>query len=72
MYIKVHVIPESREEGIAEKGELLYVSVACEARQGAANRRMLELLRAKFGAGAELRIVGGHHAPHKIISLDFH
>ena len=27
MYIKVQVIPESKEEAVSEKGEILYVSV---------------------------------------------
>lgn len=70
MYIKVQVIPESREEAVQEKGGVLYVSVREKAEQGAANRRMLELLRVRFGQGKRLRIVSGHHAPHKIISVD--
>ncbi|MEK7170402.1 MAG: DUF167 family protein [Patescibacteria group bacterium] len=70
MYIKVQVIPESKEEAVSEKGEILYVSVREKAEHGAANRRMLLLLRAKFGSGKRLRIVSGHHAPHKIISID--
>ncbi len=69
MYIKVQVIPESKEEAVSEKGEVLYVSVREKAEQGAANRRMLELVRVRFGPGKRLRIVSGHHAPHKIISV---
>ncbi|KKW11709.1 MAG: hypothetical protein UY50_C0008G0035 [Parcubacteria group bacterium GW2011_GWA2_49_9] len=70
MYIKVHVIAESKEEAISEKNEVLYVSVREKAEQGAANRKMLDLLRVRFGLGKRLRIVSGHHAPHKIISVD--
>jgi len=70
VYIKVHVIAESKEEAISEKNEVLYVSVREKAEQGAANRKMLDLLRVRFGLGKRLRIVSGHHAPHKIISVD--
>ncbi|MDO8593923.1 MAG: DUF167 family protein [bacterium] len=70
MYIKVHVIPESREESLKEKGDLLYVSVREKAEGGAANRRVLELLREHFSPRGNIRIVSGHHAPHKIISVE--
>lgn len=66
----MHVIAESKEEAISEKNEVLYVSVREKAEQGAANRKMLDLLRVRFGLGKRLRIVSGHHAPHKIISVD--
>lgn len=72
MYIKVHVIPKSREETVKEKEGILYVSVREKAEQGAANRRMLELVRSHFGGaeGKRLKIVSGHHSPHKIVSID--
>ena len=70
MYIKIHVIPESKEESIVDKGGVVYVSVREKAEQGAANRRMLELLRASLPAYAKFRIVSGHHSPHKIVSVD--
>ncbi len=70
MYIKVHVVTESKKEVIAEKDDLIYVSVREKAEQGLANRRVLLLLKGKFGNKARLRIVSGHHSPHKIISVD--
>ncbi|HXK31705.1 MAG TPA: DUF167 domain-containing protein [Candidatus Paceibacterota bacterium] len=70
MYIKVHVIPESREEAVTKEGDTLYVSLREKAEHGAANRRMLELVRAHFGRDKRTRIVSGHHAPHKIVSVD--
>lgn len=70
MYIKVHVIPESKEETVTENADVVYVAVREKAEQGSANRRMLELLRVRYGAGKRLRIVSGHHAPHKIISVE--
>lgn len=71
-YRKVHVIPESRKESVIEKEDILYVSVREKAEQGAANQRMLELLRNHLGglSGKRLKIVSGHHAPHKIISVE--
>jgi len=72
VYIKAHVLPESKEESVTEKEEILYVSVREKAERGAANRRMLELLRNHFGGlpGKHIKIVSGHHSPHKIISVD--
>lgn len=69
-YIKVQVLSGSKKEAITEKGDVLYISVREKAKQGAANRRMLELARVHFGAGRRVRIVSGHHSPHKIISVD--
>ena len=66
----MHVIPESRQESVTSKGEVWYVSVREKAEQGAANRRMLELLRIQLPSYAKFRIVSGHHSPHKIISVD--
>ncbi|MDO8620171.1 MAG: DUF167 domain-containing protein [bacterium] len=70
VYIKVHVVTESKKEVVAEKDDLIYVSVREKAEQGLANRRVLELLRVKFGVKANVRIVSGHHSPHKIISVE--
>lgn len=70
MYIKAHVIPESGEEAVNEKGGVVYISVREKAERGAANRRMLELLRAHLCTAGRLRIISGHLSPHKIISVD--
>ena len=70
MYIKVHVVPESRDEKLIEKKDVLYVWIREKAEHGAANRRVCELLLSHFGKGKRLRIVSGHHSPHKIISID--
>ena len=71
-YLKVHVIPESREEAVVKREDIFYVSVREKAERGAANRRMFELLRKYLGGlpGKRLAIMSGHHAPHKIISVD--
>lgn len=70
MYLKVHVIPESKEEALTEKGDVLYIAVREKAREGAANRRMLELLRSHVGGGKKVHLVSGHHSSHKIVSVD--
>ena len=71
MYIKVHVLPESSEESVTKKGEVVYVAVKEKAKAGAANRRMLTLIRGYLGGGRKrITIVSGHHAPHKILSVD--
>ena len=61
---------ENKEEAVTQKEELLYMAVRERAEHGLANRRMLELLRARFGGHAKIRIVSGHHSPHKIISVE--
>ena len=70
MYVKVHVIPESREEKLAERKDTLFVWVREKAERGAANRRVLELLKVHYGRGKKFRIVSGHQSPHKIISVE--
>lgn len=70
VYIKIHVISGNKEESVVEREEVVYVSVREKARQGAANRRMLELLRAHLPQYVKFRIVNGHHSPHKIVSID--
>ncbi len=69
MYIKVHVLTERKEESLAQKDDVLYLSIREKAEQGMANRKILEILHTHFGVGSKVRIVSGHHAPHKIISV---
>ena len=72
MYIRVHVIPESGEEGIVEDSQNVFTVHAHEkAERGMANRGVLALLIRHFGAGTRLRIVSGHHSPHKIVSVEY-
>lgn len=71
MYVKVHVLSESKDEYVREEDrDTLVVAVREKAERGMANRRVLELLRAHFGKGKQVRIVSGHHSPHKILSVD--
>lgn len=71
MYVKIQVIPESRHERVTKEAEdRLVVAVREKAERGAANRRVVQLLAAYFGVGTRIRLVGGHHSPHKIVSVD--
>lgn len=71
MYVKIQVIPESREERVTEETpDRLVVSAREKAERGLANRRLLHMLSAHFGTGKRIRIISGHHSSHKIISVD--
>ena len=72
MYIKVRVLTAQRKEGVAEgerPGELV-VSVREKPERGAANRRVLALLRAHLGnPEGGIKIVAGHTSPSKIVRV---
>ena len=71
MYIKVRVQANSQSEQLKKISDDTYCADVTEpARGGAANSRVLELLRKHFRAAKRLYIVSGHHSPHKIISID--
>lgn len=72
MYVKVHVIAESKTEQVhKEASDHFVVSVREPAKQGLANARVLELMRKHFGTAKRLYIVSGHLNPHKILSIDY-
>ena len=71
MYIKVHVTPQSVPVSLEKIGpDTFTVAVREAARGGAANTRVLALLRQHFRGTKRLYIVSGHHSPHKIISVE--
>lgn len=72
MYLKISVVTEAKEESVKKTGSDSFdICVREKAEQNQANKRVLELIRAQFGgkAGA-IRIVSGHHSPHKIVSVE--
>ncbi len=70
MFIRIEVIPESRNDSVvAEETDRFVVAVRAKAEQGQANRRVLELLRQQF-RGKRIRLVSGHHSSHKIVSVE--
>lgn len=71
MYLKIHVVAESGKECIIVNAPDEFTAhVREKAKAGMANKRLIELLRAHFGAGKRIRIVSGHHSTHKIIAVD--
>ncbi len=71
MYIKVFVYPEARIEAVQSDGDGYVISVGVPASRGLANKRALELLRCYLGPSKRvIRIVSGHHSPHKIVLIE--
>ena len=75
MFIKIKVKTGSRQEQVRKISEDLYeVDLREEAENNAANDRLVAIFRELY-KGAEtgrtsIRIVKGHHSPHKIISVE--
>ena len=72
MYIKIEVTAGARTENLKKiSSDTFVVSVKEKAEQNQANRRVLELVRQEFGEkNLIVKIVSGHHSPHKIISIE--
>ena len=72
MYIKVEVHADARKEKIEKTGpDSFLISVREKAEQNAANRRVIELVRTEFpGTRVVVKIINGHHSPHKILSVE--
>ena len=72
MYIKVYVNASAKKETVKEEKKDEYlISVNVPAERGLANRRALELLRAHLRTSFRvIKIVSGHHSPHKIILIE--
>ena len=67
--ITIDVKAESREEGVEEIGEGMYVvRVKATRMKGKANAAILKLLRRRFGC--HVFIVSGHTSTRKIIELE--
>lgn len=70
MLIGIHITPDAKEESIEKASDTRYlISVREPAEDNRANKRMLEIL-AEIFPDSYPRIVSGHHAPSKIISLE--
>ncbi|MFZ2205048.1 MAG: DUF167 domain-containing protein [Minisyncoccia bacterium] len=72
MYIKIIVISGAKKEKIIEKSKDHFdVSVKEKAEKNMANKRAIELLSLHFKVPtAKVRIVNGHHHPHKLLVID--
>lgn len=71
MFIKVHVTAGAKEEKIDRlANDLFEITVKEKAERNLANDRVIAILRGYFGDAGEIRLVSGHHSPHKIVSVD--
>lgn len=72
MYVKVYVNAGATKELVKEEKNGQYlIAVNVPAERGLANTRALELLRAYIGKSKRvIRIVSGHHSPHKIVLIE--
>lgn len=70
MYIKIHMYPDASTDDLCQDSPDLYTArVKAPAERGLANSALLDLLHTQF-PNRRIRIVSGHHHPHKIISID--
>jgi uncharacterized protein (TIGR00251 family) len=70
MYIKVKVVPDSKEETVERLKEDEYrIRVKASAEGGRANQRVLELMRELY-PDTRIRIISGHTSPSKIVAVD--
>lgn len=70
MYLKLKVVPDSREEKIEQLKEDEYrIWVKAPAENNHANTRVLEIIR-DIHPGKRVRLVSGHTSPSKIVSVD--
>ena len=71
MLIKVKVTTDSKKEKIVKKSDDAFeISVKEPKERGLANKKVLELVRKYFHVyNGEVKIVHGHHASGKIISI---
>jgi len=71
--IPVRVIPNAKRVRFERLGRILKVWVDAPARDGKANRRLVEIIANKSGAKkSEIRIVRGEKSKEKIIEVPDH
>lgn len=72
MYIKVIVKADAKKENITKKSaDHFDISVKEKAEKNMANKKVIELLALYFNVPkGKVRIVNGHHHPHKLLVVD--
>lgn len=72
MYIKIVVIADAKKEKFTKKSKDHFdISVKEKAEKNMANKRVIELLALHFGIPrVKIRIINGHHHPHKLLAVD--
>jgi len=74
IYVKVKVKTSAKKESVKKiSDDKFEISIREPAEKGLANERILELVREHFKVYnvKEVRLVSGHHSPHKIISISY-
>jgi uncharacterized protein (TIGR00251 family) len=70
MKVLIKVKPNSKDEGIAQEGDIFTVRVREPPREGKANQAVIKLLAQHFGVpGSQVRILSGLRSKNKIIEL---
>lgn len=72
MYVRVHVVPNSKKERVTRVTETEFHIVVREpALQNRANRRILELIAEAYGVSVkQVRLLTGHRSSAKIVSIE--
>lgn len=71
-HVKVHVKTSSKRERVEmQKRDILEIDVKETPERNGANKRVRELVAEHFSKPVHtVRIVRGHHSPHKIIEIN--
>ena len=70
MKVLIKVKPNSKDEGIAQEGDILTVRVRELPRDGKANQAVIKLLAQHFGIPrSQIKILSGLRSKNKIIEL---
>lgn len=72
MYIKAIVITGAKKENFLKKKENVFeISVKEKAERNLANDKVIELLASYFKvSNKKVKIINGHHHPHKLLAVD--
>ena len=72
IYVKVIVTAGAKKENIVQKKKDHFeISVKEKAENNMANKKVLEILASHFKVPkGKVRIVNGHHHPHKLLVID--
>ena len=72
LYVKAVVNTNSKKDSIlAKSSDHFEISVKDKAEKNMANRKVIELLASYFKISSnKIRIINGHHHPHKLLVVD--
>lgn len=72
MYIKIKVFSDTKKEKFTQKSEDHFEAYVKEpAKRNLANRRVMELVAARFAVPkGKVRLISGHRSPSKILRVD--